>query len=107
LGSIPDQEEYRSFPNIDGPPEEQGHFLWKMETHDITIRIPKAEDLSASTISKVQIKVYRIKSDISRPIGDTILGNQFPNELNEISALDGLNIEQLPKALQDEFTMNQ
>jgi hypothetical protein len=102
-GSIPDQDGYRSFPNINGPPEEQGHFFWKMESYDIAIRIPKA-DLSASTLPKLQIKVYKIKSEISQPIGDNKLGDQFSNELDELWVLNGIKIEQLPKGFQEEFT---
>ena len=102
LGSIMDVGVLRSFPNPYGVPGQEGHFFVELPSYEFDVRIP-AKDLSISLLPNVEIRLYEVKTPISKIIDEKSLGDQFRNELNEVSRLKGINIKTLSQRSQTEI----
>ena len=102
LGSIMDVGVLRSFPNPYGVPGQEGHFFVELPSYEFDVRIP-AKDLSISLLPNEEIRLYEVKTPISKIIDEKSLGDQFRNELNEVSRLKGINIQTLSQRSQTEI----
>jgi hypothetical protein len=89
-GSIPDLGVWRSFPDPEGPLEHRGHHITEPSTFEFNVRVPR-KALSASTLSKAEIALYRVKEPTQNlmltaaPLSDT-----SGRELREVARLKGL-----------------
>jgi hypothetical protein len=100
LDSIPDLGVFRSFVNPDGPPEERSHHMYELQTYDFDVRIP-VDELAAAALSKVAIKLYRVKeARTAMPAGNQPLNAQYQRELREVTRVEGIPIKALPRAVQ-------
>jgi len=100
VGSAPDVGVRRSFPNPDGPPEQQGHFISEAPSYEIPVRMP-ASEVSLAALPRVQIKLYRIKEDLPpAEIQPGPIGPQFERELREVATVKGLKLDTLSAPIQ-------
>ena len=103
VGSVADVGVNRSFPNPQGIPGQQGHYFIELPSYQFNIRLPR-NDLSPSTLPKVGISLYRVKSTIGKRIEEERpLLAQFKNELREVARLEGIPVKKLSKPIQTEI----
>ena len=102
-GSFPDLGERRSFPNPNGPPEQQGHFISTVPSYEVNVRVP-ASEVSLASLPRLDIRLYRVKDEIAAErIQPGILVDQFPKELREVGRVKGIRPELLATPLQAEL----
>jgi hypothetical protein len=95
--SIPDLGVSRSFPNPQGPPEQQGHHITEHASYEFNVRIPRTE-LSAATLSEAEIVLYRVKEPgQTPPLAVGSLSANLDRELREVARLRGIPSEVLSK----------
>jgi len=92
--------EQRSFPNLEGPPEQRGHHFTERATSEFSVRIP-AEELTAETIGAVQVRLHRLVEPASGVrVGAQPLGAQLRERVEPIAELVGLPASVLPEAIE-------
>ena len=92
--------EQRSFPNLEGPPDQRGHHFTERATSELSVRIP-AEELTAETIGAVQVRLYRLVEPASGvQVGAQSLGSQLRERVEPIAELAGLPESVLPEAIE-------
>jgi len=92
--------EQRSFPNLEGPPDQRGHHLTGRATYEFSVRIP-AEELTAETIGAVQVRLYRLIEPASGVrAGAQSLGAQLRERVEPVAELAGLPESVLPEAIE-------
>jgi hypothetical protein len=92
--------EQRSFPNLEGPPEQRGHHFTERPTSEFSVRIP-AEELTAETIGSVQVRLHRLVEPASGvQVGAQSLGAQLRDRVEPVAELTGLPESALPEAIE-------
>ena len=92
--------EQRSFPNLEGPPDQHGHHLTERATSEFSVRIP-AEELTAETIGAVQVRLHRLVEPASGVrVGAQSLGAQLHELVEPVAELIGLPESVLPEAIE-------
>jgi hypothetical protein len=92
--------EQRSFPNLEGPPDQRGHHLTERATSEFSVRIP-AEELTAQTIGAVQVRLHRLVEPASGVrVGAQSLGAQLRERVEPVAELVGLPESVLPDAIE-------
>ncbi len=92
--------EQRSFPNLEGPPDQRGHHFTERPASELSVRIP-AEELTADTIGAVQVRLYRLVEPASGVrVGAQSLGAQLHERVEPIAQLTGLPESALPEAIE-------
>jgi hypothetical protein len=92
--------EQRSFPNLEGPPDQRGHHFTERATAEFSVRIP-AEELTAETIGSVQVRLYRLVEPASGVrVGAQSLGAQLRERVEPVAELAGLPESALPEAIE-------
>jgi hypothetical protein len=100
-GAIPDVGAMRSFPPPDPAPGQEGHHFTPTPSYEFLVRIPK-QGLSPKSLSRLGIRVYRVKSPVARTEGPEPLGERFEGDLREVGRIQGIRLEELPKSVQAE-----
>jgi hypothetical protein len=99
-GALPDLAVQRSFPNLQGPPEERGHYLTERSVYEFTARVPAAE-LAPDTIGEIAVRLHRVKEEAHTDrMGDAPLAEQFAREMRPVAELVGLPDSVLPDAIE-------
>jgi hypothetical protein len=102
-GAVPDVGERRSFANPKGPKEQQGHYVSRVPTYEVMVRVPAAE-VSLAALPRLEIKLYRIKETVTADrIQPGPLGPQFERELREIGRVKGITPEKLETPIGNEL----
>ena len=92
--------EQRSFPNLEGPPDQRGHHFTERATSEFSVRIP-AEELTAETIGAVKVRLYRLVEPASVvQVGAQSLGAQLRERVEPVAELTGLPESVLPEAIE-------
>jgi hypothetical protein len=92
--------EQRSFPNLEGPPEQRGHHFTERATSEFSVRIP-AEELTAETIGSVQVRLHRLVEPASGvQVGAQSLGAQLRDRVEPVAELTGLPESALPEEIE-------
>lgn len=92
--------EQRSFPNLEGPPDQRGHHFTERATAEFSVRIP-AEELTAETIGAVQVRLHRLVEPASGVrVGAQSLGVQLREQVEPVAELVGLPESTLPEAIE-------
>jgi hypothetical protein len=92
--------EQRSFPNLEGPPDQRGHHLTERATSELSVRIP-AEELTAETIGAVRVRLYRLVEPASGvQVGAQSLSVQLREQVEPVAELAGLPESVLPGAIE-------
>jgi hypothetical protein len=92
--------EQRSFPNLEGPPDQRGHHFTERATSEFSVRIP-AEELTAETIGAVTVRLYRLAEPASGVrVGAQSLGTQLRERVEPVAELAGLPESVLPEAIE-------
>jgi hypothetical protein len=90
----------RSFPNLEGPPDQRGHHFTERATSEFSVRIP-AEELTAETIGTVQVRLHRLVEPASGVrVGAQSLGAQLHERVEPVAELIGLPESALPEAIE-------
>jgi hypothetical protein len=99
--AIPDLgQEQRSFPNLEGPPDQRGHHFTERLSAEFSVRIPAAE-LTAETIGAVQVRLHRLAGPVSGVrVGALPLGAQLRERVEPVAELAGLPESVLPEAIE-------
>jgi hypothetical protein len=99
--AIPDLGlEQRSFPNLEGPPDQRGHHFTERATSEFSVRIP-AENLTAETIGAIQVRLYRLVEPASGvQVGGQSLAAQLRERVEPVAELVGLPESVLPQAIE-------
>lgn len=99
--AIPDLGlEQRSFPNLEGPPDQRGHHFTERPTAEFSVRIP-AEELTPETIGAVQVRLHRLVEPASGVrVGAQSLGVQLREQVEPVAELVGLPESTLPEAIE-------
>jgi hypothetical protein len=100
-GAIPDVGLMRSFPHPDPAPGQEGHHFTPAPSYEFLVRVPK-RGLSPQSLSRLGIRLYRIKDPVPRTEGPELLGERFGSELREVGRIQGIRLELLPKSSQAE-----
>jgi hypothetical protein len=100
-GAIPDAGTMRSFPHPDPAPGQEGHAFTPATSYEFVVRVPK-EAVSARSLPRLDVRVYRVKEPVPRTRSQDPLGERFPRELDEIGQIRGIRVEDLPKSAQAE-----
>ena len=99
-GAIPDAGTRRSFPPLDPAPGQEGHYFTPTPSYEFVVRMPK-DAVTEQTLRRVNIAVYRIKEGpVPRTEGPELLAARFPNKVREVGRIDGIRLDELPKAAQ-------
>jgi hypothetical protein len=99
-GALPDLGVQRSFPNLQGPPEQRGHYLTEQSVFEFTARVPAAE-LTLETIGEIAVRLHRVKEEAyADRMGDAPLAEQFAREMRPVAELVGLPDSVLPEAIE-------
>ncbi len=99
--SIPDLTERRSYPNPQGGPGQEGHYITHASSYDFIVRIPR-NALSLAQLPQLRVTLYQISATAQhQPMGRQALGAQFGQQVKEVAQLNGLRIEQLPAPVQE------
>lgn len=101
VAAVPDLGlEQRSFPNLEGPPDQRGHHFTERVTSELSVRIP-AEELTAETIGAVKVRLYRLVEPASGVrVGAQSLGAQLRERVEPVAELTGLPESVLPEAIE-------
>jgi hypothetical protein len=92
--------EQRSFPNLEGPPDQRGHHFAERATSELSVRIP-AEELTAETIGAVRVRLYRLVEPASGVrVGAQSLSVQLREGVEPVAELAGLPESVLPGAIE-------
>jgi hypothetical protein len=99
--SVPDLgQEQRSFPNLEGPPDQRGHHFTERASGEFSVRIPAAE-LTAETIGAVQVRLHRLAGPVSGVrVGALPLHAQLSDGVEPVAELTGLPESVLPAAIE-------
>lgn len=99
--SIPDLTERRSYPNPQGGPGQEGHYITHASSYDFMVRIPR-NALSLAQLPQLQVTLYQIAATAQhQPMGRQALSAQFGQQVTEVAQLNGLRVEQLPAPVQE------
>jgi hypothetical protein len=99
-GALPDLGVQRSFPDLQGPPEQRGHYLTEQSVFEFMARVPAAE-LTPETIGEIAVRLHRVKEEAyADRIGDAPLAEQFAREMRPVAELVGLPDSVLPEAIE-------
>ncbi len=99
IDSIPDLGVMRSFANPEGPPEQRRHNITELSSYEFGVRVP-AKELTRDALSKINIALYRVKERApTMMLGAVPLNVQFERELREVSRLQGIPSDALPRDL--------
>lgn len=102
-GAVPDVGVMRSFPDPEGTPEQQGHFITEATSYEINVRVPK-DEISLAALPAVEIALYRVKEDVPADrVGPAVLSEQFDRELREVARIKGIEPERLAEPVQAEL----
>jgi hypothetical protein len=102
-GAIQDAGVRRSFPDPDGPPEQQGHHIEEAPSYDVVVRVPAGE-LSLSSLPRLAVRLYRVKEPVARTrVQPAPLAAQFERELRPIAELTGIRPDRLAAPLQTQL----
>lgn len=93
LGSIPDANIIRSFPNP-GVPGQEGHKFFEVPSFDFYVRVPRA-DLTPETLPKLDIALYKVHEQPHQPVGPDRLVAHPALGVTEIGRVEGIHVEQL------------
>ena len=92
--------EQRSFPSLEGPPDQRGHHLTERATAELSVRIPAGE-LTAETIGAVRVRLYRLVEPASGvQVGAQSLSVQLREQVEPVAELAGLPASVLPEAIE-------
>jgi len=99
--AVPDLgQEQRSFPNLEGPPDQRGHHFTERASGEFSVRIPAAE-LTAETIGAVQVRLHRLAGPVSGVrVGALPLRAQLREGVEPVAELVGLPESVLPEAIE-------
>jgi hypothetical protein len=99
--AVPDLgQEQRSFPNLEGPPDQRGHHFTERASGEFSVRIPAAE-LTAETIGAVQVLLHRLTGPVSGVrVGAPPLRAQLGQGVEPVAELVGLPESVLPEAIE-------
>ncbi len=99
--SVPDLgQQQRSFPNLEGPPDQRGHHFTERASGEFSVRIPAAE-LTAETIGAVQVRLHRLAGPVSGVrVGALPLHAQLRDGVEPVAELAGLPESVLPAAIE-------
>jgi hypothetical protein len=101
-GAVPDVGVRRSFPPPDPAPGQEGHYFTPTPSYEFVVRLPK-DSVSEQTLRRVTIAVYRIKEGpVHQTEGPELLAERFPTKLREVGRIEGIRVDDLPKAAQAE-----
>jgi hypothetical protein len=96
-GALPDLNVVRSFPNPNGPPQEQVHHTYELPTYDFNVRVPR-QALTNKALSKVEVVLYRVKDAVPKVVtGLESLAEVHDRELREVARMKGLPATVLKK----------
>jgi hypothetical protein len=96
-GALPDLNVVRSFPNPNGPPQEQQHHTYELATYEFNARVPR-DALTAKTLPKVEVALYRVKDTVPKVVsGIQPLAEAHEHELREVARMKGLPATVLKK----------
>jgi hypothetical protein len=96
-GALPDLNLVRSFPNPNGPPQEQLHHTYELPTYDFNVRVPR-QALTSKALSKVEVALYRVKDTVPKVLaGIQPLADAHDRELREVARMKGLPATVLKK----------
>ena len=99
-GALPDLGVQRSFSNLNGPLEQQGHHFTYREVYEFMARVP-ASEITPDTIGKIVVRLYRVKEEARVDhLGLAPLGNQFIRQMRVVAELSGLPESVLPDAIE-------
>jgi hypothetical protein len=102
VGSVPDVGVRRSFPDPERRPGLEGHHLEELESIEVNVRVPQPE-LSAAALPRLRVTLFRMKAQPPAvPITAAPLAEQFRDQLRPVAELRGIDLGQLPQALQRE-----
>lgn len=103
VGSIPDVGVRRSFPDPQGRRGLEGHHLEDLESIEVNVRVPQRE-FSAAALPRLRVTLFRMKGQPpAAPITAAPLMEQFRDQLRPVAELRGINLSQLPQALQGQM----
>ena len=90
----------RSFPNLEGPPDQRGHHFTERATSEFSVRIPAGE-LTAETIGTVNVRLHRLVEPASGvQVGAQPLRAQLHEQVEPVAELTGLPESVLPEAIE-------
>jgi hypothetical protein len=99
-GALPDLGVQRSFPNVDGPPRQHGHYFTERTTYEFTARLP-ADAVTRDTVKEIAVRLHRVKQEArTDQLGEAPLAMQFERQLRPIAELVGLPDSVLPEAIE-------
>ena len=103
VGSIPDVGAWRSFPDPQGRTGLEGHHLAELDSFNVNVRMTQKE-FSEASLPKLRVTFFRMKGQPQAvPITAAPLAEQFRDQLRPVAELRGINLKQLPTALQGEL----
>ena len=99
-GALPDLGVQRSFPNLEGPPEQRGHYLTERDVFEFYARVPAAA-VTRKTLGKITVRLLRVKEEAhADTVGDAPLSVQFERAVRPVAELVGLPASALPEAIE-------
>lgn len=99
-GALPDVGVQRSFPNLEGPEDQRGHYITEQPVFEFSARVPAAE-LTPETIGEIAVRLHRVKEEARADrLGDAPLAARFAREMRPVAELVGLPESVLPDAIE-------
>jgi hypothetical protein len=97
--SVPDLGVQRSFQNLEGPPEQRGHYMRQRDVLEFMARVP-AEELTPETLAGIRVTLHRVEEPSVVPqVGTAPLAEQLEGRVRPIAVLVGLPESALPEAI--------
>jgi hypothetical protein len=99
-GAIPDVGEQRSYPVPKGRGEQAGHFVTRLDSYEVNVRVPK-DRVSVAALSRLEVALYRVKEELpivhAHELRDISIGTQFDRHVREVGRLKGLQPDKQAK----------
>ncbi|GAA1593121.1 hypothetical protein GCM10009804_57020 [Kribbella hippodromi] len=98
-GTVADPNTQRSFPNPQGPAEQQGHNVTPREVYEFIARVPAA-DVTPDTRTGIRVRLHQIQEPTTTDrLGAAPLAAQFEGRITPVAELVGLPESALPEAI--------
>ena len=99
-GALPDLGVQRSFPNLEGPPDQRGHYITGRDTYEFMARLP-ADAVTKETLGRITVRLLRVKDEAqAERVGEVPVSAQFERELRSVAEIVGLPESALPEAIE-------
>lgn len=99
--AVPELGVSRSFPNPEGPPEQQGHHFGVHDIVEFVVRVP-AREVTPDTVGRIQVQLHRVKDEVpAAGAPEGAVSDRFRRAVRPIAELVGLPTSVLPQQIRE------